>query len=339
MTRVWVTRVTEMVDAGFSAAVASRLTGRDLTGERPVGVDQTHESVIVAEEVVVKWLHPAVPAPHPGAELLGYLTGQGYTSMPAFIGVVEHDDLVRAIVTEYIPNSLDGWDWFVDDVDAWLRGELEFEVLVGWARRMGEMTAELHTVLGGLQRSSVATRTYHARAVDLLHEAMRIVDGDEGRTLRALEAPIQKALEPLRTDRQLGAHRIHGDLHAGQFLRSGDRLYLNDFDGNPLTDDTERRLPQSPMVDMASLLQSIDHVGRIVVKRRHPDREADVNRFITAGIQAALAAYEARHAVDQPVLRSLRVSQELHEYHYAAAHLPRWMYVPDAAMPALLAAR
>ena len=89
-------RVTSMVLSGRSAAVASRLVGRDLTGERPVGVDQTHESVIVAEEVVVKWLHPPVPAPHPGAELLAYLTAQGYTSMPAFLGVVEHDDLVRA---------------------------------------------------------------------------------------------------------------------------------------------------------------------------------------------------------------------------------------------------
>jgi maltokinase len=339
MSRVWVTRVAAMVEPGLSAAVASRLTGRELSGERPVGVDQTHESVIVGGAVVVKWLHPPVPAPHPGAELLAYLAAHGYTDMPAFLGVEEHDDLVLAIVTEYVPDSLDGWDWFVDDVDAWLRGDGSLDDCVGWARRMGVMTADLHTVVGGLQRSSVGSRTYHVRALDLLHEAMRVVDGDEGRTLRALELPIQKSLEPLRTDHQLSAHRIHGDLHAGQFLRSGERLLLNDFDGNPLADDTERRLPQSPLRDLASLLQSIDHVGRIVVERRHPDREADVKRFIADGTDAALVAYEARHAVDRPVLRALRVAQELHEYHYAAAHLPRWMYVPHAAMPALLAAR
>ena len=328
-----------MVGPGVSAAVASRLLARELTGERAMGVDQTHESVVVGEQVVVKWLHPAVPSPHPGAELLMYLTAQGYTAMPAYLGVVEEDELVQAVITEYIPDSLDGWDWFVDDVDAWLRGDLEFEVLVGWARRMGEMTADLHTVLSGLQRSAVATRTYHVRALDLLHEALRVVDGDPGRLLAALEMPIRRALEPLRGDRQLPAHRIHGDLHAGQFLHAGDRLLLNDFDGNPLSDAAERRLPQTPLCDLAGLLQSIDHVGRIAVKRRHPDREADVQRFISAGVDAALTAYEARHAVDRPVLRALRVAQELHEYHYAAAHLPRWMYVPDAAMPALLATR
>ena len=115
-----------------------------------------------------------------------------------------------------------------------------------------------------------------------------MVDGDPGRLLAALEMPIRRALEPLRGDRQLPAHRIHGDLHAGQFLRAGDRLLLNDFDGNPLSDAAERRLPQTPMRDLAGLLQSIDHVGRIAVKRRHPDREADVQRFIAAGVDAAL---------------------------------------------------
>ena len=82
----------------------------------------------------------------------------------------------------------------------------------------------------------------------------------------------------------LAAHRVHGDLHAGQFLRAGDRLLITDFDGNPLADSAERRLPQSPLIDVASMVQSIDHVGRIVVTRRHPDRGAEVAaRIATAG--------------------------------------------------------
>ncbi|MEN9643367.1 MAG: hypothetical protein RL238_36 [Actinomycetota bacterium] len=325
-----------MVEPGRSAAVASRLTGRDLRGERAMGVDQTNESVVVADQVVVKWMRPPVPTPHPGAELLAYLAAHGFTEMPAYLGVEADDDLVYALVTEYVPDSLDGWDWFVDDVDAWLRGSLLFERLTASAHRMGEMTAHLHTVLGGLQRSTVGARTYHARADANLHEALRVVTGEEGERLRAWEPQLRDALEPLRGERMLHAHRVHGDLHAGQFIRSGDRLLMNDFDGNPLSDATDRRLPQSPMLDLAGLLQSIDHVGRIVVKRRHPDRVDDVQTFITAGVDAALQAYTTAHAVDHDVLRALRVAQELHEYCYAAAHLPHWVYVPDTALPTLL---
>ena len=39
---------------------------------------------------------------------------------------------------------------------------------------------------------------------------------------------------------------------------------------------------------------------------------------------------------DPAPLRAFRVQQVLREIVYAAGHLPRWMYVPDAALPALL---
>lgn len=322
-----------MATPGASAAVASRLTGRALHDERPITVDQTNESVVVGDAVVVKWLLPPVLAPHPGVELLAYLTRHGFADMPRFLGVEQRGELIDAIATEYLPGALDGWDWFVDDVDAWLRGSLALEAAVAWAARMGALTATLHGALRDLQPGEVAARTYYLQAIDRLDDAQRMVGGDEGARLRELVPEVRAALAPLHTDGVLRAHRIHGDLHAGQFLRAGERLVITDFDGNPLADSGERRLPQSPLVDVASMVQSIDHVGRIVVKRRHPDRAADVDAFIGAATAAALEAYGP---VDAALLRALRVAQELHEYCYAATHLQRWMYVPDAALPALL---
>lgn len=326
-----------MVPQGQSSALASRLLGREVRGERAVRVDQTNESIIVADEVVVKWLRPPVPTPHPGVELLEHLMAEGFTHMPAFVGVEEHDELVLAVATRYVPGASDGWDWFVDDLDEWLRGARPFETLLRWATRMGELTADLHEHLSGLHRSTVAARAYHAHAEALLHEAMRVVEGHEGERLRALEPSVRAALEPLRVDRLLPAHRLHGDLHVGQFLRSGDLLLITDFDGNPMADPSSRGLPHSPLIDVASMVQSIDHVGRIVVKRRHPDRRRDVETFITAAVESALAAYTSTRTVDLDLLRALRVAQELHEYCYAVAHLPHWVYVPDDALPALLA--
>lgn len=326
-----------MVPSGRSQQLASRLLGREVHGERPVQVDQTNQSVIVADEVVVKWLLPPVPAPHPGVELLEHLSAKGFRHMPAFVGVEEDDDVVLAVATRYVPGAADGWDWYVDDVDAWLRGERPFETLLQWATRIGELTADLHEHLSGLHRSTVAARAYHATAESLLLEAMRVVEGDEGERLRALEPSVRAALEPLRVDRLLPAHRLHGDLHVGQFLRSGDLLLITDFDGNPMVDPSSRALPHTPMVDVASMLQSIDHVGRIVVKRRHPTRRRDVETFISAAVESALAAYTGSRSVDLDLLRALCVAQELHEYCYAVAHLPRWVYVPDDALPALLA--
>jgi maltokinase len=324
-----------MVPDGASAAVASRLLGREVVGERAITVDQTNRSVVVGDEVVVKWLLPPVLAPHPGVEVLAHLAARDFTDMPRFLGVEQRDEMVHALASEYVPGALDGWDWFVDEVDAWLRGTQSFDALLGWAARMGALTASMHRVLADLQRGAVAARTYHAQSVDRLDAAMRTVGGEEGVRLRTLEPAVRAALAPLDVGELLAAHRIHGDLHAGQFLRAGERLVVTDFDGNPLADSAERRLAHSPLVDVASMVQSVDHVGRIVVKRRHPDRGADVERFIAAATAAALDAYGA---VDAEKLHALRVAQELHEFLYAATHLPRWIYVPDAALPALLGA-
>ena len=330
-----------MVAPGESARVASRLLRRKLVGERAITVDQSNHSVVVGEgvvgdAVVVKWLQPPVLSPHPGMQVLNHLATRGFFDMPAYLGCEEQDELVVAIVSEFVPGAQDGWDWFVDDVDAHLRGESDLGTLLTWASRIGELTGRMHTALADMQPTTVAARTYHAAAIERLDDALRVVRGDESVRLRSLVPAVHDALAALDSGALLAAHRIHGDLHAGQFLRADDRLWVTDFDGNPLAKGSARLLPHSPLVDVASMLQSIDHVGRIVVKRRHPDQLDNVERFIAAATSMALVAYSELHAVDAGLLGALRVAQELHEYCYAATHLPRWLYVPDAALPALL---
>ena len=329
-----------MVTPGESATLASRLVGRELAGERPITVDQTNHSVVVGgpigEQFVVKWLQPPVLSPHPGVQLLRHLASRGFSEMPAYIGCEERDELVVATVSEFVPGAVDGWEWFVDDVDAFLRGNGDFQGLMAWAGRVGALTARLHVALADMQPTTVAPRTYHAAALERLDDALRVVGGDESVRLQALVPAVQAALSPLDSSALLVAHRIHGDLHAGQFLRADDRLLVTDFDGNPLAKGEARRLAHSPLVDVASMLQSIDHVGRIVVKRRHPDRVEEVDRFIASGVAEALDSYRSAHSVSDDLLHAFRVAQELHEYCYAATHLPRWLYIPDAALPALL---
>jgi len=257
-----------MVEPGRSAAVASQLTGRDLHGERSLGARPGGFGVLVADEVEVTWLQPPVPAPHPGAELLAYLAAHGLADMPRYFGAVEHDDTVIALVGEHVADAREAG-----------------EQLAERAAAAGDLVARLHTVLGGLQRSTIGTRTYLATADADLHHLVR--DPAE-------EAAARAALEPLRGDRMLHAHRVHGDLHPGQFLLVGDRLLLQGFAGNPLTDGPGRRLPQSPLVDVAALLEAVVEVGG--------DH---------AAVDAALAAYARVHAVDTEVLDALRVAHRL----------------------------
>jgi maltokinase len=321
------------VTPGASIELAGRLLGRQCSVERPITVDQTNDSVVVDESVVVKWLRPPVPAPHPGVEVMTHLTAAGFTEMPVMLGVEERDGLVHAIVTSLMVGARDGWDWYVDDVEAWLDGTLGFDDVVVAAQRMGEITARMHSALADMQSTTADLDPVARQAIDDLQIALDRLDGLDWLS----ESAVVDALRPMHGSRR--AHRIHGDLHAGQFLRAGDCIVVTDFDGNPMQDSQMRCQPQSPLRDLASMLQSIAHVGAVVVKRRCPDRQADVDRFIDAATTAALAAYSSAHEVDLDVLHAFRVAQELHEYAYSIHHLPHWRYVADAALPRLLGER
>jgi maltokinase len=138
---------------------------------------------------------------------------------------------------------------------------------------------------------------------------------------------------------------VHGDLHVGQVLRYGDppSYAITDFDGNPVLPPRERAARQPAALDAAGMMASLDHVGRVVVKRTEGVDVDVVRTWITASQSAYLAAYRGVltdavmiDLLDERLLRPLRVHQECKEFLYAVRHLPHWRYVPDAALADLM---
>jgi maltokinase len=86
---------------------------------------------------------------------------------------------------------------------------------------------------------------------------------------------------------------------------------------------------------------AIDHVGRIAA-RRAPDATPSIEAWIERSRVAFLDAYreglgDLASLFDERLFVAFAVAQEAHEFTYAARYLRRWQYVPDAAMPAVLA--
>jgi maltokinase len=312
------------------AAVRSLVTHTGPGIKRQVSTDQANLSVAVDEQYLVKWFRD--PVDRADLAVVEQLAARGFAHMPRFVGAVLDDGRVAAVVSELIVGATDGWQWYVDDVLAWIDGAASLDGLVDTAARMGAITAELHHALadGATHRGSLAavrSQVAERRAVALEH-----MTGEAGDRLRARLGQIDAALAALDRYDDVAVQRVHGDLHAGQFLRAGDRLLVTDFDGDPMTASADRVELQPVERDIAALLQSLDHVGRVAAKRRPG---ADVEPFVVAAIDAASRAYRAAHPIDDALLWPLRVGQELHEYAYAATRLPVWGYVPDAAMCAL----
>ena len=85
---------------------------------------------------------------------------------------------------------------------------------------------------------------------------------------------------------------------------------------------------------------AIDHVGRVVA-RRQPSHARAAEHWTERSREAFLASYREalgdRQALfDERLLHPFEIQQEANEFVYAARYLPRWGYVPDAAMPAAI---
>ena len=316
------------------------------SGERPIEVDQSNESIVVGAKAVVKRSVWTAPGNERSRVLPAHLVAAGFDEMPTPLGNAcwQHRDGVAPIasIASYLPEARDGWDWYVELLGRSL-DDRSIDA-VEPAAALGAITARLHRALASptdvlpaptamAGEDTVAGWRRNAEAG--LDAAIASIDGDEGSRLRERAASIREELADFWSPGTISIP-IHGDLHVRQFLRWRDGLAVSDLDGDPLGPGT---LEGSPAKDVASLVQSLDHVGRIVERRRGGSVAAWIREASDACLEAyrgELAALGASTLFDERIVRSLRVAQERHEFVYAARNLPSWRYVPDRALAAIL---
>lgn len=267
--------------------------------ERAVTVDQTHESVVVGERFVVKWLRDPVPD-HPAPAILAHLTQVGFTGTAALAGVLSDAAGLRALVTEYLPGARDGWEWCVEDL---LAGDLAFPV------RLGALAAALHAALA--TPSAVfpgpiapAARMWSSGALELLSVVLSETGGHNGAWLKSREPALRSALELPAGLAGTPLIRVHGDLHVGQILRWDGGLAVIDFDGNPAV--------RADFLDAYRSVLAERDLRHLLDERLLPAFEIEqelrelhyANRFLPRWRYAPMAALRRRYPGTQRSLRS-----------------------------------
>jgi maltokinase len=318
--------------------------------ERAVAVDQSNESTVLDEAVVVKLFPRTRPGSHPGAELPEHLAAVGFRDVPSPLGSLRWGDTVIATLARFLPGARDGWDWFVGLVLDACDGTGTWEAPDRSAAAIGDLVARMHRALatpsaiipapvGQAHEEEIAS--WRARADATLDEAIGLIDGPEGGRLRALEGPARSVLASLDAVTASPTMPVHGDLHVGQILRTPDgSLAVNDFDGDPVAAASARAAVDAPARDVAAMAAAMDHVGRVATRYRPKARSA-IDPWIEGARRAFLDAYRSGlgdrvDLFDERLLAPFSVAQEAHEFVYAARFQRRWRSVPDVAMPAAL---
>jgi maltose alpha-D-glucosyltransferase/alpha-amylase len=336
--------------------------------ERPLGADQSNTSVVVGERLLVKGYRRLEAGLNPELELVAFLAEvAGFPAIPPLAGYAEVVSASAgastvAIVQAFVTDGADAYEAIAESLTGWLLapGQVSVEFATEAAAELGSLTAALHAALADplgvaefepREATRDELRGWARTAQRQLVRAVDVTPGDAGRALHgfasaiAAELTVFEALSgtPLLT-------RVHGDYHLGQVLIAGDGYRIVDFEGEPLRPLAERRAHGSPLRDAASMLRSLDHVGRsagrrAVVRNGGPLESPglDLDAWLRRARERFVAAYRAglreagsRVVVDPALLRAFEIEKETYEFIYASTYLPSWLWAPTEGMRGLL---
>lgn len=324
-----------------------------LSKERALGVDQTEESIIIGERAIAKWfsrIHPSANSSLPRIEALQLAN---FTSMPSPWSALEwqapgtDSRMLVAYVSQYQQNTRDGWEWAVEELENYLSGKESLESSTEFAPEIAELISKMHSgffshIHRPANQSDVKLWLHEFSAT--LDLALKSTPDEAGKRLSEFESRIRTWVDGIEITNLPELTLIHGDLHVGQILRSNTGSYsIIDFDGNPVGNKSSTLSLEPLAKDLAGILQSLDHVGRVVAKRKGGQFAQEISDWINRAQEKFQSSYlftlvkvDENPLSNPDLLLLFQLHQELREFLYAQNHLPSWMYVPDTALPVLI---
>jgi maltokinase len=340
----WLRLISENATVG-GVTFSGQVDGVGLSG-RPLGAEQSNTSLVYDETYILKLYRRLTDSPNPDLEVVRALGELGSTSVAPALGWAEGAGATLALLQPFIKGGTDGWALALTSVrDLYAERDLHADEVGGdfapEACRLGGVTAALHHDLAralpsrlSTPEESVATaemlRARLAAAVEAVPELAPYADGIAAAYADVAEAgavPIQ---------------RVHGDLHLGQCLRTGDGWVVLDFEGEPARPLAERTALMSPLRDVAGMLRSFDYAARHLLAD-HPDSGqllyravewADRNRDAFCDGYAQEAGADPRDSAT--LLRAFELDKAVYEVRYEASHRPSWLSIPLSGIERLV---
>ncbi|MGV9312048.1 maltokinase N-terminal cap-like domain-containing protein [Streptomyces sp. NPDC003691] len=303
---------------------------------RPLDAEQSNTSLVYGNAYILKVLRRVEPGPHPDLELPLAIARAGCDRVPLPVAWYESADprpYTLGVLQPYLSGSLDGWRLALDALAAG-------RPFTGEARALGRMTAEVHAALAAeLPTAALGPALTGRLAAGMsrrLDEAALAVPA-----LLPYVPGLRTAFDALAALGRAGraaapghrVQRVHGDLHLGQALCSGDYWSLIDFEGEPARPLAERRTPQPPVRDIAGMLRSFDYAAR-THRPWNPSWAEDCRAAYCEGY-AAVSGHDPR--AEPALLRAYETDKAVYEVVYEARHRPDWLPVPMAAIDRLAA--
>ena len=338
-----------------SSLAFHRLPGHDLdlaAHSTLFSGEQSNSSVAFGEDALLKVFRKVTPGVNPDVQVHEVLSRADSPDVAHLYGWVDwvdpdsvdpHDpesgEVVQlAMLQQFLRTASDGWDLALSSVrnlfsDPELHASAAGGDFAGEATRLGLTLRAVHDLLvEHFGEDEVPAREVAERMGDRLPAAPALEPHRES---------LERLFDRVAALGHVGVHRIHGDLHLGQTLRTSLGWKIVDFEGEPAKPLAERLLPDCPWRDVAGMLRSFDYAPRVVERtwaEDDPDgadvRAAKAQEWANRAKNHFLVAYAGGEVTPEQrtLLEAYVADKAVYETVYETRNRPTWVEIPLQAV-------
>ncbi|WP_232325963.1 putative maltokinase [Spirosoma montaniterrae] len=348
---------------------------------RVLPVDSSNSAMTFGEKYFMKLYRKLFRETNPEVDMVAFLTDESdFAHIPAFGGSIiwqrshtdplDRADITLGMVQRMVPNDKDSWAQTGDYLNDFLYAvpqrlfairEDVFEKVELLGRRTGEMHCALYKPGSDpafapepftddyreflIRRFEDLLERRYALLIDnytkLDEQAQRLawVFMEAKEMIDAFVADFRaRPLDSLRI-------RIHGDYHLGQVLATHNDFVLIDFEGEPESTITERKIKHSPLKDVAGMIRSYHYAvsaklfNSAETDGLHPDHLQRVSdRWFYLIRDTFLHAYFDTFGTPHPLFKNNHetnyllmiylLEKAVYELGYEISYRPSWVKIP-----------
>lgn len=339
-------------------------------------VEQSNSSIIFGEKYFMKLYRKLFTETNPEVEMVAFLTEHSdFEHIPAYAGSInwlqdQQPNVTIGMMQHMIDNQTDTWtvtgDSLENFIGAFTRKEFAIdEDIFEKVELLAKRTAEMHIGLyepntnaafspepfDKKYREFLQKRIQHLleNRYNLLIENYTRLEPDAQKLawdfMEAKEI-IDEFIQEINT-RKLSSlrTRIHGDFHLGQVLATENDYIIIDFEGEPESSITDRKIKHSPLKDVAGMIRSYHYAISAKFFNSEFSKNNDIERVAKASerwyglIQKTfLEKYFSTFGSPHPLFKNNNetnflflvylLEKAVYELGYEVSYRPSWVKIP-----------